>query len=131
MIPSRNPLLLLAAAFLFGGGIGLITGMQVGDGNDRDHAHRRGGRTHLEERLQRALDLSPEQRDSVRAILERHRPGFDSVWAETRPRYETLRDRVRSDIRAQLNPDQQRRYDDMIARLDAERRAREENDAPR
>lgn len=130
MAPSRNPLLLLAAAFLFGGGVGLITGMQVGDGHDRGHSHGRGGRAHLE-RLQRELDLTPGQRDSVRAILERHRPGFDSVWAETRPRYETLRDRVRSDIRAQLDPDQQRRYDDMIARLDAARRAREEDNAPR
>ena len=130
MVPSRNPLLLLAAAFLLGGGIGLITGMQVGDGHDRDHSPRRGGRAHLE-RLQRELDLTPDQRDSVRVILERHRPGFDSVWADSRPRYETLRDRVRSDIRTQLDPDQQRRYDDMIARLDAERRAREENNAPR
>ena len=119
--------MLLAAAFLLGGGIGLITGLQVGD---REHSHSRGGRGHLE-RLQRELDLSPEQRDSVRAILERHRPGFDSVWAESRPRYETLRDRVRSDIRAQLGPDQQRRYDDMIARLEAKRRAREERNAPR
>jgi hypothetical protein len=130
MVPSRNPLLLLAAAFLLGGGIGLITGMQVGDGHDRDHSPRRSGRAHLE-RLQRELDLTPGQRDSVRAILERHRPGFDSVWSETRPRYETLRDRVRSDIRVQLDPDQQRRYDDMIARLDAERRAREGTNAPR
>lgn len=130
MVPSRNPLLLLAAAFLLGGGIGLITGMQVDDGHGRDHGPRLGGRGYLE-RLQRELDLTPGQRDSVRAVLERHRPGFDSVWAETRPRYETLRDGVRSDIRAQLDPDQQRRYDDMIARLDAKRRAREDNNAPR
>jgi hypothetical protein len=129
MLRSRNPVLLLAAAFLLGGGIGLITGMQV-DGREHDHSRGRGGRGHLE-RLQHELDLTPDQRDSVRAILERHRPGFDSVWADTRPRYETLRDQVRSDIRAQLNPDQQQRYDDMIARLDAERRAREEKNAPR
>jgi Spy/CpxP family protein refolding chaperone len=129
MIPSRNPLLLLTAALLLGGGIGLITGMQVAR-QDRGHSHGRGPRGHVE-RLQRELDLTPDQRDSVRAILERHRPGFDSVWAESRPRYETLRDRVRSDIRAQLDPHQQRRYDDMIARLDAERRAREDNNAPR
>ena len=118
--PRRSALLLLLAAFLAGAGLGLVLGQRIG-GDD----HRRSGpRDHLS-RLTRELDLTPEQQDSVRVVLDRHRPGFDSVWAESRPRYETLRARVRSDIRARLGPEQQARYDSIIQRRDAERRQRE------
>jgi hypothetical protein len=123
MPPRRSALLLLLAAFLTGGGIGLLVGRQLGDA---DHRPRRSaGAGGYLTRLTRQLDLSAEQRDSVRAVLDRYQPGFDSVWAESRPRYETLRTRVRSDIRAQLTPEQQLRYDSMIARRDSARRLRE------
>lgn len=121
--PRRSALLLLLAAFLAGGGVGLLVGRQLGD---EDHRPRRSaGPGGYIARLTRELDLSAEQRDSVRAVLDRYQPGFDSVWAESRPRYETLRTRVRSDIRAQLRPEQQARYDSIIGRRDAERRRRE------
>ena len=118
--PRRSALLLLLAAFLAGAGLGLVLGQRIGGGH---HRHS-GPRDHLS-RLTRELDLTPAQQESVRVVLDRHRPGFDSVWAESRPRYETLRARVRSDIRARLGPEQQARYDSIIQRRDAERRQRE------
>ena len=121
--PRRSALLLLLAAFLAGGGLGLIAGRSLA-APDRPGRHGPGPGGYLG-RLTRDLELTPAQRDSVRAVLDRHQPGFDSVWADSRPRYETLRARVRSDIRAQLTPEQQLRYDSMIARRDSVRRARE------
>ena len=123
MPPRRSALLLLLAALLAGGGLGLIAGRSLG-GPERPGRHGSGPEGYLG-RLTRHLDLTPAQRDSVRAVLDRHQPGFDSVWAESRPRFETLRARVRSDIRAQLTPEQQLRYDSMIARRDSMRRPRE------
>lgn len=122
MPPRRSALLLLLAAFLAGGGLGLIVGRNL-DRPGRGAMGSPGPGGHLE-RLTRELDLTPAQQDSVRLILDRHRPGFDSVWAATRPRYETLRASVRSDIRAQLRPEQQARYDSIIERHGAERRRR-------
>src|SRR4051812_2991957 len=57
-----------------------------------------------------SLSLSVAQQDSVRGILARSRPAFDSVWHDIEPRFETLRTTVRSEIRSQLSPDQQRHF---------------------
>ncbi len=69
------------------------------------------------------LALTTAQQDSVRAILSRRRASMDSLWHEVGPRFETLQASVRSDIRAQLTPDQQRKFADMNKRFDAMRRA--------
>ena len=72
--------------------------------------------------LDGTLDLRSDQRDSIRAILTRHRGEMDSIWREIRPRYETLRGQIRSEIRVQLDPGQQQRYAKLVARMDEERR---------
>jgi hypothetical protein len=50
---------------------------------------------------------------------------MDSLWRETRPRFETLQERIRSDIRSQLTPEQITAYNDMLRRFDADRHNRE------
>lgn len=72
--------------------------------------------------LDGTLDLRSDQRDSIRAILTRHRGEMDSIWREIRPRYETLRGQIRSEIRVQLDPGQQQRYAKLVTRMDEERR---------
>lgn len=67
------------------------------------------------------LSLSTPQQDSVRAILQRHKPQMDSAWAEMRPRVETLRETIRSEIAAQLDSAQRVKFDD-LNRRDASRR---------
>ena len=59
------------------------------------------------------LDLTPVQQDSIKAVLERYRPAMDSAWAEVRPRIETVRARIRSDIAAQLTTEQRTKYEEM------------------
>ena len=60
-------------------------------------------------------------RDDARAILQRHKPQMDSAWAEMRPRVETLRETIRSEIAAQLDSAQRVKFDD-LNRRDASRR---------
>ncbi len=130
MMPSRGRALVLliavfAAGVLAGAGASMLLGRR---------APRRAPRHGPDEFIQYAtktLGLSPTQQDSVRAILTRRRSSMDSLWAEVGPRFETLQTSVRSDIRAQLNPDQQRKFAEMNKRFDAARATRGGSHAPR
>ena len=62
------------------------------------------------------LDLTPVQQDSIKSVLERWRPVMDSAWAEVRPRIDTVRASIRSDIAAQLSAEQRTKYEAMIKR---------------
>ena len=98
---------LLVAVFLAGALVGgaiarLRPPMQGRDAN--------GMLKHLTEQL----DLTRIQQDSIKAVLDRYRPAMDSAWAEVRPRIETVRARIRSDIAAQLTADQRAKYEEMM-----------------
>lgn len=73
--------------------------------------------------LGRELTLSPAQRDSVRAAFERHKPEMDALWQSVHPKFDSLRAQVRSEIRAQLTPAQQTKYQEMVEAMDRRHRA--------
>jgi Spy/CpxP family protein refolding chaperone len=108
-------LLLLAAAFVAGAltGAGATTLLRAEGRMPERHARGPGGYLAF---LTRELDLSAAQRDSVRAVLERHHPTMDSLWQATRPRLETLRATIRSEIRTQLTPAQRTKYEKLLER---------------
>lgn len=118
---TRSAVLLLVAAFLLGGvaggAIATFAFPPASHGEGRGHDPERYQRM-----LNRELDLTPGQQDSVRAILALHRPAMDSLWQEMAPRVETLRGIIRSEIARQLTPAQQEKFDKMNQRIDAERR---------
>src|SRR5207244_2117087 len=62
------------------------------------------------------LRLGPGQRDSVRAILQRHRTRMTAVWETVRPRFDSMRAQMDSDVARQLTPEQQARYRDHVTR---------------
>lgn len=105
---------LLVAVFL----VGVLTGAGVTAWADRAGDSGRGGRgpSGYLARLTDALDLNAEQQDSVRAILDRYDPAFDSLWQETRPRFEALRAGIRSEVRTHLTPEQRMEYDALVER---------------
>ncbi len=114
---------LLLATFVAGA---LVGGAVIGLAERRDDRHgawrpRHGSEEYLQ-RLTEGLELTSVQRDSVRAILDRHRDGMESLWREIRPRFETLRDSIRSEIRSQLTPEQRDSYAELLRRHDEERR---------
>jgi hypothetical protein len=125
---TRTATLLLLAAFTLGviAGIGGMALYRASPGP----GHTPGPSGYLT-RLSKDLELSPVQRDSVGAILKRFEPAMDSIWQDFRPKFETLRAELRSDINAQLTPDQQRRYAELLERQDARRRNKDSSNAPR
>lgn len=125
---TRTAVLLLLAAFALGAVAG-IGGLALSH-RSAGMGHPPGSSGYLS-RLSKDLDLTPVQRDSVGAILKRFEPRMDSIWQDIRPRFETLKGELRSDINAQLTPDQQRRYADQLAREDARRRTKDSSNAAR
>jgi Spy/CpxP family protein refolding chaperone len=108
---------LLAAVFVAGG----AAGWGVRENGACESRGRRGPDA-MVERLGRELDLTAAQRDSVRAIFERHHPEVEALWAQIRPRFDSIKVRVRAEVATQLTPDQQVRYQRLLE--DAEHRRR-------
>jgi hypothetical protein len=70
------------------------------------------------ETLKRELTLTEDQSSAMRAILDRTREDYKAVCADVRPRYDSLRERTRSQMRALLTADQQPRFDSIITQED-------------
>ena len=85
---------------------------------------RRGGEE-MFEGMKRDLNLNEQQATEVRRILEQTRGEYRALRSEIRPRYDTLRQNSRAQLRALLNPEQQRLFDAHAAERDA-RRSEEE-----
>ncbi len=116
--PRRNAMLLLVAVFLAGLVVG-VGGLTIAQRSDMHFARSANHRPGYLEFLSHELSLTPAQRDSVRSILERHRPTMDSMRAAVAPPFETLRKQIRSEIRAQLTPEQQQKFTDLGRRNDS------------
>jgi hypothetical protein len=68
--------------------------------------------------LQRELALDEEQSTAMHTILDRSRDEYKAVCAEVRPRYDVVRERARTQMRALLSTDQQPRFDEIITAED-------------
>ncbi|HEX5386654.1 MAG TPA: periplasmic heavy metal sensor [Gemmatimonadales bacterium] len=104
---------LLVAVFI----IGLLVGFE-GRALARRHVMARArARTPaaMADRLARRLDLNAAQRDSVRLILERHRPEMDSLWRDFQPRLRELERSLNGEISAQLDTAQQRKFAELTS----------------
>lgn len=116
---------MLIAAFAFGG---LVGGAATSMADRRTHKSRADHppRPSYVDRLGADLGLSEPQKDSVRAILERHQPAMDSLWETIRPLMQSERQAIRNQITALLTSDQQAKYvelqrQDSLRRAEAER----------
>ena len=118
---------LLLAVFALGAVAGGV-GVSLAEHREGDAGTSPRSRDGYIARLTTELDLSGDQRDSVRAIMERHKPAMDSMWGEVRPRFDSLRTVVRDAIRGQLQPEQAKKYDEMLERRNREYRERRDNE---
>ena len=117
--------LVLAGVFV----IGCVTGAAL-DGVYRTRAgNGRGdrGRKHekMFEETRRELNLNEEQSAKARAILDETREEFRALHEEMRPRFDAVRQRARARMRETLTPEQQTRFDAMMARRDQKMKDRE------
>lgn len=116
--------ILLSLAVALGGAVGsVVTARLLDRPGGHDGRHGRGSEWYVS-LLTRELDLTRPQQDSVRAVLRGQRQRMDSLWATLGPPMEQMREGIRADVRALLTPEQQTRFAEVSARLDAERRER-------
>lgn len=66
------------------------------------------------ETLKRELTLSGDQATAIRSVLDHTRDDYKAVCADVRPRYDTVRERARAQMRELLTADQQPRFDSII-----------------
>jgi Spy/CpxP family protein refolding chaperone len=121
---------LLVATFA----VGVVTGKvsdRWGEPDRAPRAERRaprqsgnGERRDFVSRLQRELDLTPAQRDSVKAIVKKWDPAMRSVWDGMRPKFDSLRALVHADIAQVLTDEQNVAFQRWIARMDSVTRKR-------
>jgi hypothetical protein len=103
---------LLIAVFLAGIGAGASGGRWLAEHHGPPPRPNRG----YADRLAQQLKLSDGQRDSVAAILRRFDPQMRAIFEAARPQMDSLRERLRGEIRAQLTPEQQTAYQQIIDR---------------
>jgi len=78
------------------------------------------------DRLAQQLHLTPVQRDSVAAILQRFDPQMRAIFTRVQPQMDSLRQELRHAIKAQLTAPQQTSYQQLIER-ERERFARRDS----
>ena len=119
--PKRKASLLLGATFLGGAlvGGGLVAFAARPDGPPRGGRRSEWYLGHL----QKELDLSASQRDSVQAVLDRYGPRMDSLMQEIRPRLDTLRGGMRTEIERFLDQRQRNEFDQMRQHYTRDRQA--------
>jgi Spy/CpxP family protein refolding chaperone len=62
------------------------------------------------------LGLSDAQRDSLRTLMRAQRPAMRALMAPMQPQLDSMRNVMRTEIRAVLTPEQRVRYDSLLAR---------------
>ncbi|MEO8140911.1 MAG: hypothetical protein ABI742_14755 [Gemmatimonadota bacterium] len=117
--------LILAALFLTGllAGVALdrmvlhhrhgpFAGMGRGPGGGlREHPERRAElQKRLADRITEDLDLTPDQRLQLEAVLPRHAAAFDSLRTDMDARLRTLLDSSSADVERILTPEQRTRW---------------------
>lgn len=126
MTRSRAGATLLLLAMLVIGGLlgGALT--RFADRQAHRNDHPRGQRPSYVDRLSTDLALTDVQRDSLQAVLDRHQPAMDSLWATVRfqfgPQFQAERQLIRNEISSLLTPEQQAKYAE-LQRQDSLRRA--------
>jgi len=116
---------LLIAVFVAGGAAGW------GVAAWRDPHGRRGGPDAMVSYLDDHLRLSDAQKDSVRAILARHRPEMEALWREVHPRFDSIRTVIRGEISGQLTAPQREEYVRLLAEQEHQRQRQDSANANR
>lgn len=118
--------LVVVGVFLLGG----VTGASLdslyrlrasGDARHERGGGRRENKERVFEKMKSELNLTEQQGTEIRAIIDQSREEYRALRNEVSPRYNEVRARARTRIRALLNPEQQQRFDAENAERDARR----------
>jgi Spy/CpxP family protein refolding chaperone len=118
--------LVLVAVFVLGTITGAaLTGLYRSRASGGREARERGKHEQRFEKMRQELSLTDQQATDVRTILDQTRNEYRALREELRPRFEEPRLRARSKIRALLNAEQQKKFDALTAKQDAEHKPEE------
>jgi Spy/CpxP family protein refolding chaperone len=114
--------LVLVAVFVLGSVTGVaLTGLyRSRAAGDRPEAREKAMHERFE-KMRTELKLTDEQTKAVQAIIDETRNEYRTLRTELRPRFEEPRQKARTRIRALLTPEQQQKFDGMVAQQDAQR----------
>ncbi|HKY30317.1 MAG TPA: hypothetical protein VJM12_20465 [Pyrinomonadaceae bacterium] len=106
--------------------LGAVTGVGLGGvyRSKTDASFRGAHVRHREamfEKMRSDLNLTEEQSKEMRKVLDETGNDFRALRNELRPRYEELRLKTRGRMRALLTPEQQGKFDSLMAEIDARR----------
>jgi hypothetical protein len=73
----------------------------------------------FQSRLEKTLGLSSEQREAVQGLLAQQRTDMRALSEEREVKYTAIRKQTDAKIRALLNPDQQKKFDALLAKQQA------------
>ncbi|HYM60299.1 MAG TPA: hypothetical protein VEZ11_05340 [Thermoanaerobaculia bacterium] len=109
--------------------LAFMAGLFVGIAGDRIWLFRHQGfftrtaldnaTTHMLDRLDRELELSPAQREQVRQILEHRREKINAIWSGARPQIRHEIDEANGEIERLLTPDQRTKFQQIKIRFAA------------
>ena len=128
--PSRTKLIMwtvLVAVFLLGSVTGaalsgLIRSRASGGRDSREHsANERFAKMRTE------LNLTDQQTTQIKTILDDTKNEYKALRTELKPRFDEPRLKARAKIRALLTPEQQQKFDAIVARYDARREDEEKS----
>jgi len=112
--------LVLLVVFVLGSVTGAaLTGLYRSRGGGGAEAREKAMHERFE-KMRSELDLTDPQTTSVRTILDETRNEYRALRAELRPRFEEPRMKARARIRALLTPEQQKKFDALVAQQDAQ-----------
>lgn len=118
---------ILAALVIFAAGV-VTGGLTVNLGSKISNAERPQGRSPLPfapdrveqqhreliRRMDRHLNLTPDQRDRVTTILRDGQRRIRQAWDQVAPQAQGEFRQIRSELRAVLNPEQQKRFEEIF-----------------
>jgi Spy/CpxP family protein refolding chaperone len=73
-------------------------------------------------RLSHDLDLTPQQKSRIQAIVDSAHQRFHDLDNQVEPQYDAIRQDARGQIRLVLTPEQKAKFEEEVRRLDEERR---------
>lgn len=130
--PGRTKLIMwtvLVAVFLLGSVTGAaLTGLirSRASGGARDSHERSSSERFAKMRAE--LNLTDQQTTEIKSILDDTKNEYKALRTELKPRFDEPRLKARAKIRALLTPEQQQKFDALVARYDSRR---EEEEKPK
>jgi Spy/CpxP family protein refolding chaperone len=122
---SRKAFLLVLLVFALGIGLGslgtYVVTTRVLAARPQQAVHIPGNHMAM---FTRDLNLNPDQQKQIQAILTETRARYAEIHSQADPEYEQARQAGRDRIRQVLTPEQRPKFEDLLRRMDEERRSR-------